>query len=103
MEGVAMGEKYVREHPAQSALTAIGVGFLLAQIPMRFIAVAFFRLILLILKPAALLYVVTNFLRDSRRSGDRDFPLRAHGPQEEQGRAGESKPHIPSKPETVEA
>lgn len=54
----AKGMKMIRRNPSQSALAGLGIGFLLAQLPLRFIAAGIVRLFLASLRPAALLYAI---------------------------------------------
>lgn len=49
-------EQNIREHPDEAALLSLGIGFLLAQFPLRLLLAAVARAVLLALKPAALLY-----------------------------------------------
>ena len=68
--GFSTAEKLIREHPGESAITAIGVGFLIAQLPGRYIAAVLFKLALVVLKPAAVVFAVANLLGGTRsRSG----------------------------------
>ena len=62
----ADGEDYVREHPAKSALVAIGIGFLLAQLPLRWMFVAILKLIFLIVKPVTFIYAISKLIDDVR-------------------------------------
>jgi hypothetical protein len=59
--------KCIREHPDEAALFSLGVGFLLAQFPLRFLMAAAARLVLLVIKPAALLYGLFRFAEDVYR------------------------------------
>jgi len=49
-------EDYVREKPAQSLLCAFVVGYVLNRLPLGRIAGGFFRLLVLALRPAILIY-----------------------------------------------
>ena len=62
----ADGEEYVRENPTKTALVAIGVGFLLAQLPLRWMLVALVKLLFLIVKPATFIYAVSKLIDDVR-------------------------------------
>ena len=59
-------EKFIREHPGQSALAAMGVGFLIAQLPLRYIAAVFIKIALMVLKPVAVVYSVARLFEDFR-------------------------------------
>ena len=65
-EALADGERYVREHPQQAALAGLGLGMVLAQVPLRLLVTGLVSLFLVLLKPLALFYAITNLLRDSR-------------------------------------
>jgi hypothetical protein len=60
------GEEYVRRNPTKSALVGVGVGFLLAQLPVRFMLLAFLKLILLLVKPATFIYAISKLVDDIR-------------------------------------
>lgn len=60
----ADGEEYVRRNPTRSALIAIGTGFLLAQLPLRWMLVALVKLLLLLVKPATFVYAVSKLIED---------------------------------------
>ena len=62
----ADGEEYVREHPTKTALVAIGLGFLLAQLPLRWMFVAVIKLFFLIVKPVTFIYAVSKLIDDVR-------------------------------------
>jgi len=49
-------EEYVREKPAQSLLCAFVVGYVLNRLPLARILSGFFRLLVVALKPAILIY-----------------------------------------------
>ena len=62
------GEQYVRSHPTKAALVAMGVGFLLAQLPLRWMFVALIKLLVLLVKPATFIYALSKLLDDIRAS-----------------------------------
>ena len=62
----ADGEEYVREHPAKSAMVAMGVGFLLAQLPLRWMFVALIKLLFLVVKPVTFIYAISKLVDDVR-------------------------------------
>ena len=62
----ADGEEYVRENPTKTALVAIGVGFLLAQLPLRWMLVAVVKLLFLVVKPVTFIYAVSKLIDDIR-------------------------------------
>jgi len=62
----ADGEEYVRENPTKTALVAMGVGFLLAQLPLRWMLVALVKLLFLIVKPVTFIYAVSKLIDDIR-------------------------------------
>jgi hypothetical protein len=62
----ADGEEYVRENPTKTALVAMGVGFLLAQLPLRWMLVALIKLLFLIVKPVTFIYAVSKLIDDIR-------------------------------------
>lgn len=62
----ADGEDYVRENPTKAALVAIGVGFLLAQLPLRWMFVAIIKLLFLIVKPVTFIYAISKLIDDIR-------------------------------------
>jgi hypothetical protein len=64
-------EKCIRDHPDEAALLGLGAGFLLAQLPLRFLAAAVIRAVVMVLKPAALLYGLFRLAEDfhAQRSG----------------------------------
>jgi len=67
--GLRRAEDYIREHPTESALGALGLGFLLARLlPVRFVAVGLGGLMVAILKPLALLYAALRIVDDFRAS-----------------------------------
>jgi len=65
----ADSEQYIRSNPTKSALVAVGVGFLLAQLPLRWMAVALFKLLFLLIKPATFIYAVSRLIDDVRGAG----------------------------------
>ncbi len=62
------GEAYVRSNPAKAALVAMGAGFLLAQLPLRWMIVAIIKLTLLLVKPATFIYAISKLVDDVRSS-----------------------------------
>jgi hypothetical protein len=60
------GEEYVRQNPTKTALVAIGVGFLLAQLPLRWMFIAIIKLVFLLVKPATFIYAVSKLIDDVR-------------------------------------
>ena len=60
------GEDYVRQNPAKTALVAMGVGFLLAQLPLRWMFVALIKLLFLVVKPVTFIYAVSKLIDDIR-------------------------------------
>ncbi|MEA3187670.1 MAG: hypothetical protein QOD99_1500 [Chthoniobacter sp.] len=62
----ADGENYVRANPTKSALVAMGVGFLLAQLPLRWMFVAVIKVVLLLVKPATFIYAISKLVDDVR-------------------------------------
>lgn len=62
----ADSEEYVRKNPTKAALAAMGAGFLLAQLPLRWILVAAIKLLLLLVKPATFIYAVSSLVDDVR-------------------------------------
>jgi len=62
----ADGEDYVRQNPTKSALVAIGVGFLLAQLPLRWMFVAIIKLLFLVVKPVTFIYAISKLVDDLR-------------------------------------
>lgn len=62
----ADGEDYVRQNPTKTAMVAMGVGFLLAQLPMRWMFVAIIKLVFLIVKPVTFIYAISKLIDDVR-------------------------------------
>ena len=62
----ADGEDYVRENPTKSALVAMGGGFLLAQLPLRWMLVALIKLMFLVVKPVTFIYAISKLIDDVR-------------------------------------
>lgn len=62
----ADGEDYVRQNPTKTSLVAIGVGFLLAQLPLRWMFIAIIKLVFLIVKPVTFIYAVSKLIDDLR-------------------------------------
>ena len=65
-ERLSASEALVREYPAQSALIAAGIGFLIAQLPLRFVVAGLIRGILLVLRPALALYGLAKLFERAR-------------------------------------
>ena len=53
-------EDYVREKPAQSLLCAFAAGYILNRLPVGLILSGLFRLLLIALRPAVLIYGATK-------------------------------------------
>jgi len=53
-------EDYVREKPAQSLLYALVAGYILNRLPVGRILSGFFRLLVVVLRPAILIYGATK-------------------------------------------
>lgn len=66
------GEKYIRANPTKSALVAIGTGFLLAQLPLRWMCVALLKLLFLLVKPATFIYAISKLIDDVRSSSSEE-------------------------------
>ena len=64
VERLARTEKCIRENPRQAALVSLGAGFLLAQFPLGLLIAAMLRLVLLVLKPVAILYGLYRLVED---------------------------------------
>jgi hypothetical protein len=62
----ADGEEYVRQNPTKSALVGMGVGFLLAQLPLRWMLVAVIKLLFLVVKPVTFIYAISKLIDDIR-------------------------------------
>jgi hypothetical protein len=62
----ADGEDYVRQNPTKTALVAMGIGFLLAQLPLRWMFVAIIKLLFLIVKPVTFIYAISKLIDDIR-------------------------------------
>lgn len=54
----------IRENPTQAALVSLGVGFLLAQLPLRLLVTALVRLVVWVLKPTLILYGLYRLAED---------------------------------------
>jgi hypothetical protein len=67
----ADGEEYVRQNPAKTALVAMGVGFLLAQLPLRWMLVGIIKLLFLIVKPVTFIYAISKLIDDIRAAQSR--------------------------------
>lgn len=66
----ADGEQYVRSNPTKAALVAIGTGFLLAQLPLRYMFIALIKLLFLLVKPAAFIYAIAKLFEDVKAARD---------------------------------
>ena len=68
-EALARAKKCIRAHPEEAAITSLSAGFFLAQLPLRNLVGALVRMIRLLLKPAAMLYLLYRLTgeRDARR------------------------------------
>ena len=62
----ADGEQYVCQNPAKSALVGMGIGFLLAQLPLRWMFIAIIKLIFLVVKPVTFIYAISKLIDDVR-------------------------------------
>ena len=62
----ADGEDYIRQNPTKTALVAVGVGFLLAQLPLRWMFIAIIKLLFLVVKPVTLIYAISKLIDDVR-------------------------------------
>jgi hypothetical protein len=62
----ADGEDYVRQNPTKTAVVAMGAGFLLAQLPLRWMLVAIIKLVFLVVKPVTFIYAVSKLIDDIR-------------------------------------
>ncbi len=62
----ADGEDYVRQNPTKTALVAMGAGFLLAQLPLRWMFIAIIKLLFLIVKPVTFIYAISKLIDDIR-------------------------------------
>ena len=60
------GEEYVRQNPTKTALVAMGAGFLLAQLPLRWMFVALIKLLFLVVKPVTFVYAISKLIDDVR-------------------------------------
>jgi len=69
----ADGEQYVRGNPTKAALVAIGTGFLMAQLPLRFMLLGILKLVLLLVKPATFIYAVSKLFEDIKKPSDQGF------------------------------
>jgi len=63
-EAMKKAKTCIREHPGQAALTCLGAGFLLSQLPLRLLIGSFVRLVLWLLKPAVMLYGIYRLAED---------------------------------------
>ena len=64
MEAAARAQACIQTHPAQAAWVSLGAGFLLAQLPLRLLATALARLLVLVLKPTLILYGLYRLAED---------------------------------------
>jgi hypothetical protein len=64
----ADGEEYVRQNPTKTALVAAGIGFLLAQLPLRWMFIALIKLLFLIVKPVTFIYAISKLIDDIREA-----------------------------------
>lgn len=74
---MADGEEYVRANPTKSVLIGLGGGFLVAQLPFRFMTLALVKLLLLLVKPATFVYAISKLFDDygsSKESMDTESP-----------------------------
>jgi hypothetical protein len=62
----ADGEDYVRQNPTKASLVAIGTGFLLAQLPLRWMFIALIKLLFLVVKPVTFIYAISKLIDDIR-------------------------------------
>jgi hypothetical protein len=74
---VSSGEEYVRANPSKSVLIGLGGGFLLAQLPFRFMTLALVKLLLLLVKPATFVYAISKLVDDFKSS---DEPMSSGSP-----------------------
>ncbi len=65
-KGLARSEKFVREHATGSALTGMGLGILLAQLPLRTLAAGLIRAALLALRPLVVIYAAMKLWEEFR-------------------------------------
>jgi len=70
----ADGEDYIRQNPTKSALVAIGAGFLLAQLPLRWMFIALIKLLFLVVKPVTFIYAVSKLIDDIRAARRAEQP-----------------------------
>ncbi|XHR28005.1 MAG: hypothetical protein ACFUZC_19005 [Chthoniobacteraceae bacterium] len=63
-ETVEKTAQCIREHPEKAALFSLGIGFLLAQLPLRLVMAAVASLVLTVIKPAALIYGLFRLAED---------------------------------------
>ncbi len=62
----ADGEDYIRQNPTKTALVAAGAGFLLAQLPLRWMLIALIKLLFLVVKPVTFIYAISKLIDDIR-------------------------------------
>ena len=63
-EAMDRAETCIREHPRQAALTCLGAGFLLSQLPLRLLIGSLVRVVLWLLKPTVMLYGIYRLAED---------------------------------------
>jgi hypothetical protein len=61
-------EEYIRRNPARAMLMGLGSGFLIAQLPLRFMIFGILKIVLLLIKPAAFIYLVSKLIDDVRNA-----------------------------------
>ena len=59
-------EMRIRENPTQAAWISLGIGFLLARLPLRYLVGGLLVLIVRMLKPAILVYGLLRMAEDCR-------------------------------------
>ena len=64
----ADSEHYIRENPTKASLIAVGIGFLLAQLPLRWMFIALIKLLFLVIKPVTFVYAISKIIDDIRAS-----------------------------------
>ena len=77
-EAVDRAETCIREHPMEAALTSLGMGFVLAHLPLRLLGSVLLSTVLLLLKPAMILYGIYRLAEDihTRRQEADEEPKR---------------------------
>lgn len=61
-------EEYIRRSPTRAVLMGLGSGFLVAQLPLRFMIFGLLKIVLLLIKPAAFIYLVSKLIDDARNA-----------------------------------